>query len=42
MLVLAANDPDINSQLRFRILEPFQIRNKGGYIRNETESQYFT
>ena len=42
VLVLAANDPDTNPQLRFRLVEPFQTRNKGGYLRNETESQYFS
>ena len=42
VLVLAANDADTNPQLQFQLMEPFQTRNKGGYLRNETVSQYFT
>ncbi|KAI9558883.1 hypothetical protein GHT06_015672 [Daphnia sinensis] len=42
VLALGASDPDTSSQLRFRLTEPFQIRNKGGYLRNEIGSEYFS
>jgi len=42
VLALGASDPDTSSQLRFRLTEPFQIRNKEGYLRDEVESEYFS
>lgn len=41
VLVLAATDPDTTPQLRFRLIPPFQTRNKGGYLHSEDHSQYF-